>query len=201
MGSALVFWVLAGAAGSRAVGGYPGEDDEALEFFEKRVRPVLEERCLSCHSSKLARPKGRLVLDSRAGWERGAALGPAVVPGDPDASPLVRAVRYDDFELQMPPTGKLPQAEIDALVEWVRRGAVDPRALRAEGGAEESASPEASGTAGAIAPQEHWAFRAMGDPLPPQLGDGAWVRNDIDRFVLQRLEREGLAPAPPAMVS
>lgn len=164
----------------------PSADE--LEFFEKHVRPVLEERCLSCHSSTLAKPKGGLALDTREGWQRGAALGAAIVPGDPDASPLVRAIRYDDFELQMPPKGKLVQAEIDVLESWVRRGAPDPR----EGGA--STAP-----AHAVPrPEEHWAFRALTDPPPPAVRDAAWVQNGVDRFVLARLESEGLAPAPPA---
>ncbi|MCC6407631.1 MAG: DUF1549 domain-containing protein, partial [Planctomycetes bacterium] len=165
----------------------PSADD--LEFFEQRVRPVLEERCLACHASTLAKPKGGLVLDSRQGWERGASLGAAVVPGDPDASPLVRAVRYDEFDLQMPPKGKLPDAEIDALVEWVRRGAPDPRVGPRDGDA-----PVAVRTV--PKPEDHWAFRALTDPTPPAVRDERWVRNGVDRFVLARLESEGLAPAP-----
>ncbi|MBI5433270.1 MAG: DUF1553 domain-containing protein [Planctomycetes bacterium] len=161
----------------------PSADD--LEFFEQRVRPVLEERCLSCHASTLAKPKGGLVLDSRQGWERGASLGAAVVPGEPDASPLVRAVRYDEFDLQMPPKGRLPDAEVDALVEWVRRGAPDPR---------DGDAPVAARTV--PKPEEHWALRALTDPTPPTVRDERWVRNGVDRFVLARLESEGLAPAP-----
>ncbi|MCK6446681.1 MAG: DUF1549 domain-containing protein [Planctomycetes bacterium] len=181
-----IAWASPKSQGSSPQTGAPSADE--LEFFEKRVRPVLEERCLSCHSSELAKPKGGLVLDTREGWSRGAALGAAVVPGDPDASPLVRAIRYDDFELQMPPKGKLDDAEIDVLVEWVRRGAPDPR----EGGA--ALQPAHS----IPRPEEHWAFRALQDPTPPAVRDEAWVRNGVDRFVLARLESAGLAPAPPA---
>jgi len=91
--------------------------DDGLEHFERRVRPVLVERCYECHSSRSRRLKGGLSLESREGWERGGLSGAAVVPGDPDASLVVQAVRYTDEELQMPPAGRLPAAEVAALLE------------------------------------------------------------------------------------
>src|SRR5438445_12754557 len=95
-------------------------------FFEQKVRPLLIERCYQCHSQ--GKPvKGGLKLDSRAGWQKGGDTGSAVVPGKPDESLLVTAVRYQDADLQMPPAGKLADAEIALLVEWVQRGAPDPR--------------------------------------------------------------------------
>jgi hypothetical protein len=156
-----------------------------LEFFERRVRPLLVEHCAECHSSAKKRPKGGLLLDSRAGWVRGGDSGAAIVPGDVEASRLVRAIRYSDPELEMPPDGKLPAEAITTLEEWVRRGAPDPR----EGGASR---------ADVAASTPHWAFQPLGDPLPPAVKDERWVRNDIDRFVLARLESEGLTPAPEA---
>ncbi|MCE9596274.1 MAG: DUF1549 domain-containing protein [Planctomycetes bacterium] len=176
--------VTAAVVGARAQQ-EPTSDD--LEFFERRVRPILEERCLSCHSSALAKPKGGLTLDTRAGWERGAVLGAAIVARDPDASPLVRAVRYDDLELQMPPKGKLPDGDVAVLEEWVRRGAPDPR----DGEAHETKRST-------VRAEDHWAFRAVADVTPPRVANEAWVANDVDRFVLARLESEGLAPAAPA---
>ena len=162
-------------------------DEEAERFFESRVRPVLAARCYECHSHA-GKHKGKLYLDTRAGWEQGGDSGAALVPGDPEQSLLVRAVRYGDANLQMPPTGKLPQAEIDDLVAWVKSGAFDPRT-------QNDAKPAA-----AVKPdgREHWAFQPVRVPEAPPVRDEQWIRNEIDRFVLARLEAEGLAPAPEA---
>src|SRR5688500_7450056 len=98
-------------------------DPAAVAFFEQKVRPLLVERCYKCHSASAEEVKGGLLLDSKAGWTKGGELGPVIVPGKPEESLLVRAVMYDDPDLQMPPKGKLSQAEIDALVQWVKMGA------------------------------------------------------------------------------
>ena len=79
-----------------------------IEFFEKKVRPILVERCYECHSAKKQPPEGNLLLDRREGVLQGGDTGPAAVPGDPEKSSLVKGIRYNDAELQMPPTGKLP---------------------------------------------------------------------------------------------
>jgi hypothetical protein len=169
-------------------GSLPARGEDDLAFFERSVRPLLVERCYECHSGSKKRPKGGLRLDTRAGWTEGGDSGPALVPGDVEASRLVRAVRYADEELQMPPDGRLSAEEVRVLEEWVRRGAPDPRAEPA--GASASAERASAGA--------HWAFQPMADPRPPEVRDVAWVRNAIDRFVLARLEAEGLAPAPAA---
>ena len=97
---------------------------EALEFFEKRVRPILVEHCHKCHGEK--QQKGGLRLDSAAAVLKGGGTGPAIVPGDPKQSLLVNAISYDPDGYQMPPDGKLASHEIAALEEWIRRGAVFP---------------------------------------------------------------------------
>jgi hypothetical protein len=166
--------------------------EDELAFFEKEVRPLLSERCYECHSAAKSRPKGGLRLDTRAGWTRGGDSGPALVPGDTEASRLVRAVRYTDAELEMPPDGKLPASAIAVLEEWVRRGAPAPRT---------EPDPRTETEPGSAVPaqaSEHWSFRPMTEPEPPAVRDAAWPRNEIDRFVLARLEAEGLAPAPEA---
>src|SRR5579872_5725841 len=89
------------------------------QFFEAKVRPVLVERCFACHSAAAKKQRGGLRLDSRAAAVQGGDTGPAVVPGRPDESLLVKAVRQQDESLQMPPKGKLPPREIAALEEWV----------------------------------------------------------------------------------
>lgn len=166
----------------------PQDSEALLAHFEGRVRPLLVQHCLECHDGP--RPKGGLSLASRAGWERGGDSGPALVPGDPARSLLVRAVRYEDSDLRMPPTGRLDDAELATLIEWVRLGAPDPREAEAE--------PELRGGIDLEAGRGHWAFRPLADPAPPAVRDEAWVRGPLDRFVLARLEGEGLTPAAPA---
>ena len=90
------------------------------EFFETKVRPVIFDRCLDCHGRE--KSKGGLRLDSREAVLKGGESGPVVLPGKPDASPLIAAIRYDG-DVQMPPKGKLKDEEIAALTEWVKRGA------------------------------------------------------------------------------
>ena len=98
-----------------------------LEFFEKEVRPVLVGRCYKCHAAESKKVRGGLRLDTREGVLKGGDSGEVAVAGDPDQSPLIQAVRYDDPELRMPPDRRLPRREVEALEEWVRMGMPDPR--------------------------------------------------------------------------
>ncbi len=169
----------------------PLANGDGAAFFESRIRPLLAEHCYECHSDRKTHPKGGLRLDTRAGLLAGGENGPVIVPGDPEASRLVRAVRRSDPELEMPPDEELSDAEIADLIEWVRRGAPDPRTGEAEPASEWDAR-------GLERAREHWAFRALADPAPPAVADGGAVRNEIDRFVLAELEEQGLASAPEA---
>src|SRR5579864_6337688 len=96
------------------------DDPASLEFFEKNVRPVLVDRCYSCHSATAAKLKGGLRLDSLEGALKGGDSGPALLPGRPEKSPLIEAVAYKNVELRMPPKGRLPDQQIADLTEWVR---------------------------------------------------------------------------------
>ena len=101
---------------------------EQLEFFEKIIRPLLTEHCYECHSTKAKELKGGLLLDSKAGWEKGGDSGPVIIPGDPGKSRLIRAVKHLDKDLQMPPENhKLTDRQITDLERWVTIGAPDPR--------------------------------------------------------------------------
>ncbi|HLY12529.1 MAG TPA: c-type cytochrome domain-containing protein, partial [Planctomycetota bacterium] len=104
----------------------PAPDRDGVEFFEKKIRPVLVDRCYSCHSAEAKKLKGELTLDSRDGWVKGGETGPSIVPGDPDKSLLIQAIRYAG-DLKMPPKGKLSKDVVDDFVAWVKRGAPDPR--------------------------------------------------------------------------
>lgn len=159
-----------------------------VEFFEQKIRPLLVERCYQCHSAT-KKVKGGLKLDSRQGWEKGGETGPAVAPGKPDESLLVKAVRYQDADLQMPPGGKLSDAEIALFEEWVRRGAPDPR------DGSPAATPAGASQAAATT---HWAYQPLGKVLPPAVRRIDWPLSDIDNYIIAALEANGLSPSPDA---
>ncbi len=156
------------------------------DFFEKKVRPVLVERCYSCHSASAGKHKGGLFLDSREAILKGGDSGPAALPGDPERSLLLRALRYAD-DLKMPPKGKLPASAIQDLSAWIRGGLVWPGAATTK-------------TAGAVEATASlpWSFRPIRRPAVPAVRHGDWPANDIDRFILAKLEERGFTPAAPA---
>lgn len=153
---------------------------DGSEFFEKNVRPVLARQCLACHSSS-ASPMGGLRLDSREALLKGGSRGPAVIPGKPAESLLLKAV-HQSGSLRMPPSGKLKDAEIAALTEWIKMGAPWGAAARA------SKEP----------PKKYWAFVPAHEPPLPEVRNTSWVKSPLDRFILSALEAKGLHPAPPA---
>ncbi len=159
------------------------------EFFEKRIRPVLVQKCLACHGEKLKTPMGGLRLDSAAALRKGGDSGPAIISGDPDNSLLVRAIRYDNLKLKMPPDGKLPAETVADFEHWIRSGAPDPRM-----GTAPAASRTGIDFAEAI---KFWSFQPVGNPSLPAVKDTAWVRTPVDRFLLARLEEKGMKQAPP----
>jgi hypothetical protein len=163
---------------------------EGAAFFEKKVRPLLIERCYECHSKEKGKSKGDLLLDSREGWQKGGDSGPAVVPGDAEQSLLIQAVRWAKEDYEMPPKGKLAEAEVETLVQWVKMGAPDPRT---------SGVRRAVATGKGIdseAGRRHWAYRPLAGVKLPEVKDAGWARNDVDRFILAGLEAKGLGPAP-----
>jgi hypothetical protein len=155
---------------------------EGADFFEKKVRPILVDRCLKCHGD--AKAKGGLRLDRRAGLLRGGNSGPVLVAGDPDRSLLIQAVRRSDPDLQMPPDRALAAREVEDLAAWVRMGAPDPR------GEEAAPAPTRADLL--------WSLRPVRAVAPPAVRNRAWPANEVDAFVLARLEAKGLAPAPAA---
>ena len=172
--------MLLAVARGQAAEPAPGE----IEFFEKRIRPILVERCYACHGGGEKQSKGGLRLDARQGWQTGGDSGPAITPGKPEESLLVQAVRYDDPALQMPPEGKLPDALIRDLEQWVAAGAADPRTGEAIGKA--NSSP--------VKAEDHWAYHPIRKLAPPPVHDAAWPAGDIDRFILHALEEKQLRP-------
>ncbi len=160
---------------------------EAEASFTKNVLPILEQHCYKCHSHEAEKAKGGLMLDSRIGWTKGGESGTAIVPGKPDESLLIKAVRYENFE--MPPTGKLPDELISRLQQWVAAGAHDPRVTRAT---------RSTRRIDLEAGRKHWAFQPLRDELPPEVKDAEWPQSDLDRFVLAKLEEHDLRPVKDA---
>jgi hypothetical protein len=161
---------------------------EAMRFFESRVRPVLINHCFKCHADK--KQRGGLRLDSRAALLAGGDRGTAVLPGKPEESLLVHAVRYED-ELKMPPSKKLSREQIADLTQWVRMGAPWPGPAVASAAGKSVFQVTAQDRA-------HWAFQPVHRPPIPAVKDRQWVRNPIDAFILAKLEAKGLAPNPAA---
>jgi hypothetical protein len=189
--------ILAGAATIRVLRAQtppPPISREAAEFFETKVRPLLVERCFACHTKD---EQGGLRLDSRERIVAGGDSGPAIVPGDPDHSLLIRAVRREFGAPQMPQkSAKLADAEIATLVQWIAMGAPWPAA--GTGSAVGSATPAPAEKPITAEQRAFWSFQPIGATPPPAVRDTAWVKTDIDRFVLARLERDGIAPVRAA---
>jgi cytochrome c553 len=173
------------AAGSAAA-------DPGMEFFEKKIRPVLVEHCYQCHSAEAKtkkKLKAGLYVDSKAGLAKGGDSGPAVVAGKPAESPLIQALHGDPLSL-MPPKGKLPAAVIADFEAWVKMGAPDPRTGTGKA-TEPKPDPIAAG-------RNFWAYKPPVAAAAPAVRDAAWPASDVDRFVLARLEAAGLKPSPDA---
>ena len=159
-----------------------------LEFFENKIRPLLANRCYKCHSHEADKLRGGLSVEFRDALLKGGETGPAIVPGDPEKSLLIKAVRYVDPDLQMPPKGqKLSESEIADLVTWVKMGAPDPRKADNATYAKWNKNP-----------REHWAFKPIRKPAVPDVKMKEWVANPIDAFVISKLEASDMRPSPPA---
>lgn len=170
-------WVLFFLSATAAV----AQTGARIDFFESKIRPVLVERCAVCHSADAPAIQGGLRVDSRAALLEGGASGPAILPGNPERSRLVQALTYEDEALQMPPGGKLPEAQIEDFRQWVRMGAPDPRTDASE---QPQAAPSSS----------HWSLIQPLEREPPANAG----RTRIDRFVRAKLAEKGLTPSPEA---
>ncbi len=163
-----------------------------VEFFEKKIRPALVEHCYRCHGTNLKKIRGGLALDTRAGWVKGGDSGPAVVPGHPDKSLLIQAIRFTDHVSNMPPKGKLPATVIADFEAWVAMGAPDPRTsvpkAKTGGSWQEIAQARA----------DWWSLKPVKDPPLPPVTVPRPGATAIDRFLSARLQEKRLSPAEPA---
>ena len=167
----ILFFVLIGTT-SLAWSQKPDKND----FFETKIRPILLARCGSCHGDKVQ--MGGKQFTSR----EGVHVSGVIIPGDPLASSLIQAVQYEG-KIKMPPTAKLPEAEIKNLVRWVSEGAI---------------WPETAAIATSLKPEEYWAFQPVKKTAPPAVQNSRWPHSDIDRFILSKLEEKGLHPVRDA---
>jgi len=168
------------------------KNSSGREFFENKVRPVLAERCLSCHTGELA--QAGLRLDYRGGWEKGGKLGPVIVQDDPDKSPLIRAIRHEPPGTPMPlGSEKLSPDIISAFEQWVRMGAPDPRDSPSVAKVAEKSWSEVFSDR-----SRWWSLQPVVLPPVPPVKKASWSSQPVDRFILGRLEESGLEPAPKA---
>ena len=163
---------------------------EGVDFFERKIRPVLVSECYSCHSVEAKKRKGGLLVDTKQGLLEGGDIGPAVVPGHPEKSLLIKAIRFDDPELKMPKKGKLSAEVIADFEKWIKMGAADPRTGAAKVAGHKYPSVEEG--------RKFWAFVPPQMPAIPRVKNAGWAHNDIDRFLLAKMEEKGLTPSKDA---
>jgi hypothetical protein len=172
------------AGGSASAANY---SKAQLDFFENKVRPVLANHCYKCHSTQSEKVKGGLLLDSREALLKGGDSGPGIVPGDPDKSLIIKAIRYTDTDLQMPPKGaKLTDQQVNDLVAWVKMGAPDPRT-------QTSAQRDWKDPG-----EKHWAWQPVKKPSVPDVSAASWCKTPVDNFIVAELEKRGMKPSPMA---
>jgi hypothetical protein len=180
----VLFSIVLLASSGRAAGVDPG----GAEFFEAKVRPVLVEHCYKCHSAEAAKAgklKGELYLDSRDGVLKGGKDGAILIPGKPQESKMIEAVRYGNEDLQMPPKDRLPANVVADLEKWIAMGALDPRV---------GAAPAAKAGIDIEAGKKYWAFQPLHRFEPPAAPGDRWGKTPIDRFILASLQRRNLTP-------
>ncbi|SFJ01749.1 PSD1 and planctomycete cytochrome C domain-containing protein [Planctomicrobium piriforme] len=163
---------------------------EAIEFFEKKIRPLLVENCYTCHSAN-TNARGGLRVDDRNGLLSGGDQGAAIVPGAPDDSLLLSAVKHEAGSPKMPPGKQLTPEQIGDLTKWIADGAAWP-ALEIPS---DLVGPKPE-YAELIA--EHWAWQPLQKSVPPEVKESAWPLADLDRYLLAKLEAENLKPVASA---
>jgi hypothetical protein len=162
----------------------------AIEFFENRIRPILANNCFGCHTNSQL---GDLRLDTLDGMKKGGKHGPAIIPGNPDKSLLITAVRQTDPALKMPYGGKLKPSEVADLEAWVKAGAPWPASTA-------SAATSSKDGKYVITPERRnfWSFLPLKNLSIPEVKDTKWPKSPIDHFILAALEKEGIKPVAPA---
>ena len=168
-------------------------DPAAVDFFEKKIRSVLVEKCYECHSEQAkaeGKLKGGLLLDSRQATQAGGDSGPSVVPRKLNESLIIEAIRYGEDSYQMPPDGKLSDAVIADFEKWISMGAPDPRDAPAAVTRHKQIDWDRA--------REHWSLQPPRSSPTPDVMEAEWVQRPIDSFILAKLEDAGLQHAERA---
>ncbi|WP_145415800.1 PSD1 and planctomycete cytochrome C domain-containing protein [Planctomycetes bacterium K23_9] len=163
---------------------------DQLEFFETQVRPLLSAHCYECHSVDAEKVQAEFWADSRDALIKGGDSGESIVPGDPDNSLFMEAIRWESYE--MPPSGKLPDADVETFAKWIRIGAPWPKEDKPTAAAERPSFDLQQRA------QEHWAWQPIDAPDAPKVKQQDWPRAELDRFILAKLEEKQLSPAKDA---
>ena len=164
----------------------PAPTKVQIEFFEESVRPLLVKHCLACHGSKQS--KGELRIDTREALLTGGESGEAIVPGKPEESLLIEAINWESLE--MPPKKKLSDSEINQFSKWITMGAPWPK--------DQPIRPASSASKVTQKDRTHWSFQPVRKQKVPVISNDKWSRNEIDKFILQKQQKVGLAPASEA---
>lgn len=168
------------------------QSNDQAEFFEKKIRPLLTANCAKCHNpnAKVA----ELDLTTAEGFAKGGESGELINKEKPEESRLLKVIGYDD-KLKMPPTGKMKDADIAAVAEWVKAGALWPTAKPVV--AETKSAPKSTREF-TDEEKKFWAYQPLANPVVPKVKNSAWVKSPIDAFILAKLEEKNLQPAPAA---
>lgn len=158
-----------------------GITTEEVKFFESKIRPILAQKCYECHSATSAKIKGGLRLDTKETLLQGGDSGASIIPKNPDASLLIKAITYKSVDIQMPPKEQLPDNVVRDFETWIKMGAPDPRMGIVVGKSSSSAS-------------SHWAYQPLSKATPPNIKD-SWIKNDVDKFILAKLQESKLTPS------
>jgi hypothetical protein len=179
---------FAQAADPKAIARAAADDPAKVEFFEKRIRPILADNCFSCHSAT-TNSKGGLRTDDINGLLTGGTSGAAIIPGNVDDSLLLQAVKYEGFK--MPPKKRISDEQIADLTRWIADGAAWPKAIFDEKLTQPNEKYDAL-------KKNHWAWQPLAKVSPPAVVNDAWAKSDLDRFILAKLESQKLAPVGDA---
>lgn len=169
--------------------GWSAEDAAGIQFYQEKVEPIFVKNCFKCHGNGKA--KGGLSLYTREAVLKGGESGPAVDIEDVKLSVILDALNYESYE--MPPSGKLPQEQIDTVAKWIKMGAPMPERTDAIEIKEEHGPPEVNQET-----RNHWSFRPLQRPEVPEVDNKDWQQNPVDAFIYQQLKEQGLSPNPQA---
>lgn len=181
--------VFAGVPG-RVLSQAAQNDEARLEFFEKKVRPLLASNCYNCHSAN-TNSQGGLRVDDRNGLVFGGNRGPAVIPGQPEKSLLIQAVRHTHPQVKMPPKKHLSEEQIADLARWIKDGAGWPKPMVPASIGRHNAAYEKLR-------KQHWAWQPLRQIKLPHVAGSSWPRGDVDRFILAGLDAKNLKPVADA---